>query len=214
MNLIELKPGDDVDASVLEHNFTELKNAISENASIDARIDEEIIPVLAQLKEADAKTKNEIEGAIANTLVPTGAIIYHSKIPTGYLRCDGSLVLRTQYAALFAEIGTTYGSGDGSTTFALPKLTDNRFVEGYTSAGAYKDAGLPNITGFVPLAYRNDGSRPISGAFYDAGYTISNGSDDKTTQSFGFDASRCSSVYGKSDTVQPKSLTLIPCIKY
>lgn len=63
MNLIELKPGDDVDASVLEHNFTELKNAISENANIDARIDGEIIPVLAQLKEADTKTKNDLSSA-------------------------------------------------------------------------------------------------------------------------------------------------------
>lgn len=42
--------------------------------------------------------------------------------PTGYLACDGSAVSRTTYAALFAAIGTTWGAGDGSTTFNLPNF--------------------------------------------------------------------------------------------
>ena len=45
-----------------------------------------------------------------------------STAPDGYLICDGSAVSRTNYAALFAAIGTTYGAGDGSTTFNLPDL--------------------------------------------------------------------------------------------
>ena len=45
-----------------------------------------------------------------------------STAPTGYLLCDGSLVSRTIYNRLFNAIGTTYGSGDGSTTFAIPDL--------------------------------------------------------------------------------------------
>ncbi|MCO5167883.1 MAG: tail fiber protein [Planctomycetes bacterium] len=40
--------------------------------------------------------------------------------PTGYLACDGSLVSRTTYAALFAAIGETWGAGDGSATFRVP----------------------------------------------------------------------------------------------
>jgi microcystin-dependent protein len=43
-------------------------------------------------------------------------------VPTGWLACNGDAVSRTTYAALFAAIGTTYGSGDGSTTFNLPDL--------------------------------------------------------------------------------------------
>lgn len=46
-----------------------------------------------------------------------------SVIPTGYLVCDGSAVDRSQYADLFAVIGTTYGSGDGLNTFNLPNLS-------------------------------------------------------------------------------------------
>ena len=45
-----------------------------------------------------------------------------SSAPTGYLLCDGSAVSRTTYADLFAIIGTTYGEGDGSTTFNVPNL--------------------------------------------------------------------------------------------
>lgn len=46
-----------------------------------------------------------------------------SVIPTGYLVCDGSAVDRSQYADLFAVIGTTYGPGDGLNTFNLPNLS-------------------------------------------------------------------------------------------
>jgi microcystin-dependent protein len=55
---------------------------------------------------------------------PTGAIIQFagSNPPTGYLLCNGAAVDRTTYATLFAVIGTTYGAGDGSTTFNLPNL--------------------------------------------------------------------------------------------
>jgi len=48
-----------------------------------------------------------------------------SSIPTGWLECDGSAVSRTTYSDLFDEIGTSFGIGDGSTTFNLPDLQDN-----------------------------------------------------------------------------------------
>lgn len=53
---------------------------------------------------------------------PPGIIVEYdgSTVPAGWLDCDGSAVSRKTYAALFNEIGTTYGAGDGSTTFNLP----------------------------------------------------------------------------------------------
>jgi hypothetical protein len=45
-----------------------------------------------------------------------------SSAPSGWLLCDGTAVSRTTYSALFAAIGTSYGAGDGSTTFNLPDL--------------------------------------------------------------------------------------------
>ena len=67
--------------------------------------------------------------AFVNTVVglnvPTGVILPFggTTAPTGFLICDGSAISRTSYADLFAVIGTTYGSGDGSTTFNLPDAT-------------------------------------------------------------------------------------------
>lgn len=63
--------------------------------------------------------------SVGGEKVPIGTIFEFptddaTKLPTGYLFCDGSAVSRTQYADLFGVIGTTWGSGDGSTTFNLP----------------------------------------------------------------------------------------------
>ena len=64
-------------------------------------------------------------------LVPTGTVAYiaASSAPGGWLKCNGAAVSRTTYAALFAAIGTTFGAGDGSTTFKLPDLR-GEFVRG------------------------------------------------------------------------------------
>ena len=58
------------------------------------------------------------------TFVPTGSIVAFSGtvIPSGYLVADGSNILRSTFASLFATIGTLYGAGDGVTTFGIPDL--------------------------------------------------------------------------------------------
>jgi len=48
-----------------------------------------------------------------------------ASVPTGFLECNGQAVSRSTYAALFAIVGTTYGAGDGSSTFLVPDLGDN-----------------------------------------------------------------------------------------
>jgi microcystin-dependent protein len=57
-------------------------------------------------------------------LVPAGTVIQSARIsaPSGYLLCEGQAVSRSTYSALFDAIGTTYGSGDGSSTFNVPNL--------------------------------------------------------------------------------------------
>lgn len=61
---------------------------------------------------------------VAPASIPTGTIAAFAAAaaPTGYLICDGTAVSRATYAALFAVVATTYGIGDGSTTFNLPDL--------------------------------------------------------------------------------------------
>lgn len=70
------------------------------------------------------------------TGVPSGSVMPYagSSAPTDWLLCSGAAVSRTTYAALFAVIGTTYGSGDGSTTFNLPDLR-GRAVAGVDNMG-------------------------------------------------------------------------------
>jgi microcystin-dependent protein len=72
--------------------------------------------------------------------MPSGSITQFagSTAPTGWLSCDGANVSRTTYAALFAIIGTTYGAGDGSTTFNLPNMK-GRVPVGYDSTQAEFD---------------------------------------------------------------------------
>ena len=66
-----------------------------------------------------------------------------STAPSGWLICNGQAVSRTTYAALFAVIGTTYGTGDGSTTFNIPNLVD-KTVRGSNSLG--KTGGADTVT--------------------------------------------------------------------
>ena len=66
------------------------------------------------------------------TAVPSGTVhlFATTTAPTGYLECDGSAISRTTYADLFTVIGTTWGAGDGSSTFNLPDLR-GEFVRGW-----------------------------------------------------------------------------------
>jgi microcystin-dependent protein len=86
--------------------------------------------------------KGEIDSFIAATVMPSGAIIDFAmnSAPSGYLVCNGSAVSRTAFAALFARIGTLYGTGDGSTTFNLPNF-QGKFRRGHNPTASGWDAG-------------------------------------------------------------------------
>tara|TARA_B100001063_G_C16765684_1_gene558486 strand:- start:1577 stop:2158 length:582 start_codon:yes stop_codon:yes gene_type:complete len=69
----------------------------------------------------DAANLTGIEGIPTATIVPWTT----ASVPSGFLECDGTAVSRSTYSALFAIVGTTYGAGDGSSTFNVPNLADN-----------------------------------------------------------------------------------------
>lgn len=82
------------------------------------------------------RAKDElIEVLMIGTILP-----FAGAIPPGFLLCDGAAVSRETYSLLFAEIGTTYGAGDGSTTFNLPDLRGR--VIGGQDAGQTEFADL------------------------------------------------------------------------
>ena len=169
-------------------------------------------------------TTGWVEDRIGST-IPAGAICYFAQksIPSGWLLCNGSNVSRTTYARLFAAIGTSWGSGDGRTTFKLPNL-HAKFAQGTTTTsevGQSVEAGLPNITGQITSYELGRAGGAAAGALYDDGsakYGVSrdsgSGNHDGQSLVITLEASRSSSIYGGSTTVQPPAIRLLPCIKY
>lgn len=95
-----------------------------------------------------------ISSALGGTIgaVPVGSVTAFagSTAPSGWLLCFGQAISRTQYSALFSVVGTTYGTGDGSTTFNLPDLR-GRIPAGKDdmggSAASRLTSGTSGITG-------------------------------------------------------------------
>lgn len=93
-------------------------------------------------------------------------------LPPNCVWLEGATVSRTTYASLFAIYGTTYGAGDGSTTFKLPDLR-NRVFWGGTTAG-YLGAGFPSLTSTTASAGAHThtrGTMEIAGSFWDLAST-------------------------------------------
>tara|TARA_R100000353_G_scaffold14156_1_gene14042 strand:- start:3 stop:1133 length:1131 start_codon:yes stop_codon:yes gene_type:complete len=109
--------------------------------------------------------------------VPSGAVfcVAVATVPTGYLECNGAAVSRSTYAALFAFIGITYGSGNGSSTFNLPDLR-GEFVRGYDH-GRGVDSGreINDPQGSANLSHGHSVSASVS----DPGHVHTTSVDNK-----------------------------------
>ena len=179
------------------------------NASIDARIQ--------NVKQALQNSVAAIQAKVQqNEIVPPGAIMYFSNTtpPNGnWLVCNGQAVSRQGYANLFNAIGTRFGIGNGSTTFNLPYLLDRTIWGGTSNVGAYLQPGLPNITGSFGCDDRQTWDGTVSGAFWADPNRHDTGSKySDYGQAIFFDASRSNPIYGRSGTVQPPALVMLPCI--
>ena len=104
---------------------------VSEMQEAEEINDEDIIMIVQGKvnKKAKIKQVKEATGTTGDTL-PVGSVISYIKAiaPENWLVCDGSAVSRTDYSELFNVIGTTFGTGDGSTTFNLPNLKGKTIV--------------------------------------------------------------------------------------
>jgi microcystin-dependent protein len=154
--------------------------------------------------------------------------------PTGWLKCDGSAVSRTTYASLFVAIGTTYGAGNGSTTFNLPNLLgrvpfgmDGQYV------GQSTNGVLPNITGDFgsvtyltkyntndPQMYANGAMGIVDRAALNNEYSHVTSSQGSNRKVFGYtlNAGRSNSIYAggwfDGTRVVPASVGMTYYIKY
>lgn len=87
--------------------------------------------ILTRADKGEALTHAEMDDNLSY-LVPPGAVMAFARntAPDGWLECAGQAVSRTTYADLYAALGTTFGNGNGSTTFNLPNLR-GEFIRGW-----------------------------------------------------------------------------------
>lgn len=118
---------------------------------------------------------------------------------------EGAEVSRETYAQLFEIYGTTYGEGNGETTFNLPDFR-NRAIWGASDFG-YIEAGLPNITGTLADILTGENSS-VSGCFTRDYFSTGryNGSSGQTASNFNLSLANSNPIYGSSTTVQPPAV--------
>ncbi|MEJ0071177.1 MAG: phage tail protein [Pseudomonadota bacterium] len=119
---------------------------------------------------------------LASLGAPSGSIMQFAgaTAPSGWALCAGQAISRTSFATLFAVIGTTYGAGDGSTTFNLPDLRGRAI------------AGVDNMGGTAA-------NRITVGASGIAGTTLGAAGGDQNLQSHGHGVNDPSHAHGVSD---------------
>lgn len=133
-----------------------------------------------------------LDSALAGVVgaVPAGVVVPFagSNSPSGWLLCHGQAVSRTDFGALFSAIGTTYGTGDGSTTFNLPDLR-GRVVAGLDNMGGSAASRLTSTT----ITGGADGLGEVGGAQTNT---------HNHFQSVGYDGV---GFFAKNYSVQPRS---------
>ena len=173
---------------------------------------------------------------------PVGAVRGSLYLPAGYVKANGATVQRADYPRLVAladkhnlwtddtaaDAGL-FGRGDGSTTMVLPNWTDRMVQLAGDGAGATVAAGLPN----VKISYQGrlytggwnwqlgqenkvleDSLKQVAIANIDGPYSFSTGGGSVYGGLISLDASKSNAIYGRSETVQPAAVKMLPIIRY
>ena len=182
--IISADSTDSIFAASDTRNFT-IKTNSATRLTINATDATSTVPVVLPgdpTSALQAATKQYVDAA-----GPAGAIMAFAgtTAPSGWLKCEGQAVSRTGYATLFANIGTTWGSGDGSTTFNLPDLR-GVFLRGTGTNGTYATAVGPSVGTYAADTYLNhthtDSGHTHASAYGSFAVTANSGSTYTTNQ--------------------------------
>lgn len=163
---------------------------------------------------------NVIDPAAGAQVSETGKVVFFAvnAPPSGYLECNGAAVPRNTYGALFSRIGTTWGAGDGSTTFNVPDLR-GEFIRGWDhgkgtdSARGFATSQTDELKAHAhALSTQSTGGSAIRSA---NGGSLKN--DASLLQYLGTDASTAYPIYiqaaGGVET-RPRNIAMLPCIRH
>ncbi|HBO9849834.1 TPA: hypothetical protein L5F86_001541 [Pseudomonas aeruginosa] len=142
------------------------------------------------------------------------ALYAMSSPPTGWLKCNGAAISRTTYADLFAAIGTTFGAGNGSTTFNLPDLR-GEFVRGWDDArgvDAGRVFGSAQGDAFKAHFHSTVGNNQYGNLQYIADVTT--GGNAGTAAGTNLSTNAAFNDGGGSTETRPRNRALLFCIKY
>lgn len=177
--------------------FTQITNRITTTESTTTSLANRITTAEA--------TTTSLLSSIA-TSIPAGTVMYfaNSTAPSGWLECNGAAISRSTYAALFTAISTTWGAGNGSTTFNVPDLR-GEFIRGWDN-GRGVDSGRI----FASAQAATEITATVNQAAF-VGYTNA-------------DAVRAGGNYNRAGqagytdpqnfiSVRPRNMSLLACIK-
>jgi len=186
--------------------------------------------------KATARTNLDVfSKAESRQLSPAGQVAYFARnsAPTGWLKANGAAVSRTAYADLFAAIGTTFGAGDGFTTFNLPDLR-GEFVRGWddargvdatrafgTAQGEETKAHTHAVTGNTSVAGEHNHSLPVrsNNNTGDGFLEDANSAENVRTAVTGNAGSHSHAIdltsasTGGTET-RPRNVALLACVKF
>lgn len=165
-----------------------------------------------------ARDTAEMMNYVTTEVTPAGVVMNFAKssAPTGWLKCNGALISRTVYSALFASIGTQFGAGDGSTTFALPDLRGEflRSWDDGRGADGGRSFGTAQGMEWKGLVLTNTGQNTYSYTHGDI--TIKDVGYNQGTLFAGYWAAPAAGIGGRfnGEEVRPRNFALLTCIKY
>lgn len=158
----------------------------------------------ANLNEMEDGIDSAHKAADAISSMLVGFVAYYCKDtpPEGWLVCDGRAVSRTTYSALFQVLGTSFGAGDGVTTFQIPDLR-GEFIRGWDN-GRGIDSGRT-------FGSQQDGTRFLLG-YEEVAHYYDNGESEQNTYGYTRGTSPGGNDTHPSVAVRPRNVALLPCI--
>lgn len=206
----ELNILDGVTATTAELNIMDGVTA----TTVELNILDGVTATTAELNYVDGVTsaiQAQID-AISATLFPVGAVIHvaQNTAPTGFLKANGDAVSRTTYATLFAAVGTTFGAGDGSTTFNVPDLR-GEFVRGLDDGRGVDSGRALGSAQAGEIEAHTHTSSDVSGTFWFERFSTSGGTWGNEKD--GGDNIGSTGSTGGTET-RPRNVALLACIKH